>query len=404
MATISNNTTQLENLLQVLETKGTASSAPVLQGKSVTPSKSIKTVICDAGYDGLSIVEVGAIATETKTTIPSATDQTVKPSSGKYLSQVIVKGDSNLIASNIRKGVTIFNVTGTIDTEGSDENAAEYLARAMNKELDYLESDLITTVPGKWQYQNQNLISISLPNAVGEIPDQICTECSNLKTANFKSCTNLTAGIMGSCSSLKTINVDSVTTFSSWGYNFNQCRSLERIDFPSLTGSISAAAFHTNRNLTAVILRANSVVTLDNTNAFKETPIALYNGDVGYIYVPRALVDSYKAATNWSAYANQIRAIEDYPSITDRYCTISYEKDGEVIATIQGERWMLWHNWLISEYNTGEVTPVFADDNKIYSIIVNGEQHSLHLSAPYYSEWDFLPATCTILLEGEDEV
>ena len=32
----------------------------------------------------------------------------------------------------------------------------------------------------------------------------------------------------------------------------------------------------------------------------------------GYIYVPRALVDSYKAATNWSAVASQFRALEDY--------------------------------------------------------------------------------------------
>ena len=36
----------------------------------------------------------------------------------------------------------------------------------------------------------------------------------------------------------------------------------------------------------------------------------------GYIYVPAALVDSYKAAGNWQYYADQIRAIEDYPEIT----------------------------------------------------------------------------------------
>ena len=32
----------------------------------------------------------------------------------------------------------------------------------------------------------------------------------------------------------------------------------------------------------------------------------------GYIYVPAALVDSYKVATNWSTYAAQFRALEDY--------------------------------------------------------------------------------------------
>ena len=35
-----------------------------------------------------------------------------------------------------------------------------------------------------------------------------------------------------------------------------------------------------------------------------------------YVYVPKALVGAYKSATNWSTYANQIRAIEDYPDIT----------------------------------------------------------------------------------------
>lgn len=33
-------------------------------------------------------------------------------------------------------------------------------------------------------------------------------------------------------------------------------------------------------------------------------------------YVPTSLVETYKSATNWSAYAEQIRAIEDYPEIT----------------------------------------------------------------------------------------
>jgi hypothetical protein len=32
----------------------------------------------------------------------------------------------------------------------------------------------------------------------------------------------------------------------------------------------------------------------------------------GYIYVPADLVDSYKAATNWSTFAAQFRALEDY--------------------------------------------------------------------------------------------
>jgi hypothetical protein len=61
-----------------------------------------------------------------------------------------------------------------------------------------------------------------------------------------------------------------------------------------------------------VILRANEAATVQS-NSFQSSAIA---SGTGYVYVPRALVDTYKAATNWSAYASQIRAIEDYPEIT----------------------------------------------------------------------------------------
>ena len=54
---------------------------------------------------------------------PGTTDQTI--ASGKYLTGAqTIKGDENLIASNIRKGVTIFGVTGTftgIVSDGTDD-------------------------------------------------------------------------------------------------------------------------------------------------------------------------------------------------------------------------------------------------------------------------------------------
>lgn len=63
--------------------------------------------------------------------------------------------------------------------------------------------------------------------------------------------------------------------------------------------------------LTALVLRNPSqVVTLvSGSNFLASTPI---KSGTGYIYVPSALVDSYKAATNWSTYAAQFRALEDY--------------------------------------------------------------------------------------------
>ena len=57
------------------------------------------------------------------------------------------------------------------------------------------------------------------------------------------------------------------------------------------------------------MLAGGDLCSLDSTNAFTGTPIA---SGTGYIYVPAVLIDSYKAATNWSTYAAQFRALEDY--------------------------------------------------------------------------------------------
>lgn len=60
--------------------------------------------------------------------------------------------------------------------------------------------------------------------------------------------------------------------------------------------------------LVAFILRRNMLCSLGNKNSFNNTPIA---SGTGFIYVPDNLVEQYKAATNWSTFANQIKPISE---------------------------------------------------------------------------------------------
>lgn len=92
---------------------------------------------------------------------------------------------------------------------------------------------------------------------------------------------------------------------------FSQVGSLERADLRCVT-RIGDQVFYYCNKLTTLILRADSVCVLDHTRGVSPTPIS---EGTGYIYVPAALVDSYKTATNWSTFAAQFRAIEDYPDI-----------------------------------------------------------------------------------------
>ncbi len=95
--------------------------------------------------------------------------------------------------------------------------------------------------------------------------------------------------------------------------SFNSCDNLTKVD-AYLLEDIGTHSF-TNSNLTTLIIRqAKKVCSLSSVAAIQTTPI---ESGTGYIYVPAALVEQYKAAKNWSTYARQFRAIEDYPEITE---------------------------------------------------------------------------------------
>ena len=72
-----------------------------------------------------------------------------------------------------------------------------------------------------------------------------------------------------------------------------------------MTGSIGANAFNGCSALTSLVIQSPTMMTLASTNAFTSTTCN--------IYVPDALVATYKAATNWSTLAARIKPISELP-------------------------------------------------------------------------------------------
>ena len=179
-----------------------------------------------------------------------------------------------------------------------------------------------------------------LDGTVTEITSQVTTirtyalrACTSLRKANLPKATRLNGNAFYGCSNLAEVSLPELTTLSG-GMNFSTCKALTEIVLPKATSigsqefynctklakadfgkvkSVAASAFSSCSVLTALILRNTTAATLANKSALSGTPIT---SGTGYIYVPSALVDTYKAATNWSNYADQFRAIEDYPEIT----------------------------------------------------------------------------------------
>ena len=240
-----------------------------------------------------------------KTWTPGTSNQTL--ASGRYLTGTqTIKGDANLKAANIVKGVSIFGVTGTAETGGGGSNA----------DLDALIANTVTSITSQAaSVRNRafsnctSVVSISLP-AAKTVGNWAFMQCSKLATVSLPEATTLGSAAFSTCAALTSVTIPKATSLPSQClYN---CTSLQKIDLPAVT-SISDSVFMMDSKLTAVILRSTTLVTLGNKSAFSSSGIS---AGTGYIYVPSSLVSSYKAATNWSTYASHIRAIEDYPDIT----------------------------------------------------------------------------------------
>ena len=79
----------------------------------------------------------------------------------------------------------------------------------------------------------------------------------------------------------------------------NACQNLEVCDIGKAK-SIAANTFANCYKLQTLIMRRTSVTTCANVSAFLNTPLRGRNSLTAKIYVPEALIDSYKAASVWT--------------------------------------------------------------------------------------------------------
>lgn len=149
-------------------------------------------------------------------------------------------------------------------------------------------------------YENENL------EMIGSYAFALCNK---LKSIQLSTCKQISQHCFNGCKELTVCDIPLAIEIG--GYAFCNCVTMEKLEFPSAT-KLEAMAFLNCTKLNALILSKREIATLAAINAFNGTPI---QKGTGYIYVPDDLVDQYKTATNWSNYASQIRAIEDYPEI-----------------------------------------------------------------------------------------
>ena len=169
-----------------------------------------------------------------------------------------------------------------------------------------------------------SLSSVTIPNSVTSIGNNVFYFCSSLASVTIPNgVTSIGSYAFSSCYSLASVTIpNSVTSIGS--YAFYYCYSLAPVTIPDSVTSIGADAFYYCYSLASVTIpngvtsigsyafngcsgiafydfsNHTSVPTLENTNAFTGISADCQ------IRVPASLVDTWKAATNWSTYADYI--------------------------------------------------------------------------------------------------
>lgn len=237
----------------------------------------------------------------------------------EVLALIDKKGDYNVVQNMLANGNSELVITDA--SESSTNELDSFITREISG---VYTNDRITKVGGSAFLSCSRIVEINLPKVtyVGNDAFSHCIKLKNIslplctttgsnafsycafESISLPSCQSLGSGSLRGCKQLTSVNLPLVTTIN--GYTFYGT-PIQVLDLPALT-SINAYGFEYTDNLHTLILRNSNICVLENTNAFVGTKIA---DGTGYIYVPDNLVDSYKTATNWVTFANQIKPISE---------------------------------------------------------------------------------------------
>lgn len=149
-------------------------------------------------------------------------------------------------------------------------------------------------------YNAYALKEIIIPEGTKEISS--FNSCKGLKSINIpEGILNIPNGCFYDCYNLLSITLpNSLQSIGST--SFSGCRTLNSIIIPANVISLGAQAFMECYALQEVIMQCNMVPTIGNN---------IFTSGIPTIWVKDNLLEEYKTATNWSAFADYIRPLSE---------------------------------------------------------------------------------------------
>lgn len=174
---------------------------------------------------------------------------------------------------------------------------------------------------GSNNVQNESLKTVSLPLWTGARNSDVHYSINTNNKALFSYCPALTSisapelvtlpqNLIYRCNALTELNLPKAA--NAPGSAFNYCTNLVKIKLGGAITNLNSCPFTGCTKMEAFILPG--ITAVPSTIASNWSSTRLASGGC-FIYVPSALVNTMKVTSGWSTYADQIRAIEDYPEI-----------------------------------------------------------------------------------------
>lgn len=307
------------------------------QTKTITANG---TYTPDSGYNGFTsvTVNINTVNNTNLTVTPKTTSQSFTPASpytgyGNVTVNAVTSAiDSNITAANIKSGVKILGVTGTLQaakvqasktlTVGSSTATVTTIApdsgydgiASVKVDLTWIENQLKALNAGDADTTatlQTKTVTITADTATMDVTPDAGYDGLSKVTINMSAIIQKINELKGAMvnSDLDDVLDGSATAFASDATTIREYVCYYYMDLKTVKLNnatyIGSCAFG-NSGLTTLTISTNQVCTLASTTALDGTPIA--NG-YGHIYVPSSLVASYKADSNWSVYADYISAI-----------------------------------------------------------------------------------------------
>ena len=144
------------------------------------------------------------------------------------------------------------------------------------------------------------LESVTIPDSVASIDYSAFINCGLKSTTIPDSVTFIGYSAFSSCTGLTSVTIPDGVPEISYSMFYN-CTGLTSVTIGNGVTRIAGSAFLNCTKLAIVDFSNHTAVpTLTSTNAFEKTSSSLV------IKVPAALLDEWKAATNWATFADKI--------------------------------------------------------------------------------------------------